>query len=272
MIDPTVSQIALAVAVMVGALLLALVLRRLLVRALDRGDADKNIGRLTGRFLTLIVLAIGFVYACSSLGIRLGPLLGALGVGGIAVAIALQDILQNFVAGMLLQVRRPFSVGDQVGLGEFEGTVRDVNLRTVELSAYDGVTVYLPNSQVTGGPILNYTRTPLSRTSISVGVAYDTDLEHARQVLLGACASADGVQASPPVEVWIDELGDSAIVFAVRYWHAADIASRWRVRHAATLAARTGLDEAGIGIPFPQRTLWFAPGTEVPVRHGKSPT
>lgn len=146
-IDATLGQIALAVGIVVAAVVVSMILRRVLVRALDRGDADKNIGRLSGRFLTLAVLAIGVVYAFSSLGIRLGPLLGALGVGGIAIAIALQDILQNFVAGVLLQVRRPFRVGEQVGLGEFEGVVRDVNLRTVELSGYDGVTVYLPNVQ-----------------------------------------------------------------------------------------------------------------------------
>lgn len=253
---------ALAVGIVVGAFVVSLVLRRLLVRVLDRGDADKSIGRLIGRLLTLLVISVGIVYAFGILGIQLGPLLGALGVGGIAIAIALQDILQNFVAGVLLQARRPFRVGDQVRLSDFEGTVRDVNLRTVELSGYDGVTVYLPNSQVTGGPILNYTRTPLSRTSFSVGVAYGADLEQARESLLQSCGSAAGVQASPPTEVWIEEFGDSAITLTVRYWHAADIASRWRVRHAVAMAAKSSLDAAGITIPFPQRTLWFAPGSD----------
>ncbi len=200
------------------------------------------------------------VYAVSSLGIRLGPLLGALGVGGIAIAIALQDVLQNFMAGVLLQVRRPFRVGEQVGLGDFEGVVRDVNLRTVELSGYDGVTVYLPNSLVAAGPILNYTRTPQSRTSLTIGVSYDTDLARARQVLLSAAASAEGVETTPPVEVWIEEFGDSAINLAVRYWHAADIASCRRVRNSVALAAKP----ASTRIPFPQRTVWFGPGQSDP--------
>ncbi len=101
----------------------------------------------------------------------------------------------------VLQIRRPFGVGDQVGLGEFEGTVRDVNLQTVELSGYDGVTVYLPNSQVTGGPIINYTRTPLSRPSLRVGVAYDADLERTRELLLQACGSASAGQVADRVAV-----------------------------------------------------------------------
>lgn len=73
----------------------------------------------------------------------------------------------------------------------------------------------------------------------------------------GACASAEGVAAQPGVEVWAEELADSAIVFAVRYWHDAAIASRWRVRSAVALAVKAALDEAGITIPFPQRTLWL---------------
>lgn len=260
MLDATPSQFGLAAAIVLASFVLSLLLRRLLVRALDRGDADRHIGRLTGRFVTLAVVAVGTVYAFSVLGIRLGPVLGALGVGGIALAIALQDILQNFVAGVLLQVRRPFRVGDQVSLDDFEGVVQDVNLRTVKLSAYDGVTVYLPNSKVTAGPILNYTRTPLSRTSLTVGVGYDADLEHAREVLLTACSRAAGVESSPGPEVWVQEFADSSINLAVRYWHAADIASRWRVRSAVAVSVKSGLDDAGIAIPFPQRTVSFDPG------------
>ena len=272
MITATSLQLVVAAVIVLAAVVLAMILRRLLVRLLDRGDADTNAGRLTGRLVTLVVLAVGIVYAFSTLGIQLGPLLGALGVGGLALAIALQDILQNFVAGVLLQVRRPFRVGDQVGLGDFEGKVVDVNLRTVELSGYDGVVVYLPNSRVTGAPIINYTRTPHSRTTLSVGVAYDTDLERAREVLLAACASAGGAEQTPPPEVWVEAFGDSAIDLAIRYWHHADIASRWRVRSTVAVAVKSALDEAGIDIAFPQRTLWFGPGgTDLNVRHDGPP-
>jgi len=235
-------------------------LRRLLVRALDRGDADRHVGRLAGRFLGLVVVVVGAIYALSAVGVRIGPLLGAVGIGGVALAFAAQDILQNLVAGILLQIRRPFRVGDQIGSGEFEGTVDDVNLRTVELTTYDGLTVYLPNAEVLRAPIVNYTRTPSSRTSLTVGVAYDTDLSRAQAVLHEGCRSAAGVQEQPPVEVWVEEFAESSINVAVRYWHAADIASRWRVRSAVAMAIKAALDDAGIRIPFPQRTLWFGPG------------
>ncbi len=254
------AEIWLAVAMFVVTLVAAVVVRRLAVRLLDRGDADRRVGRLTGRFLSVVVVVSGLVYVLGILNIQIGPLLGALGVGGIALAFAAQDILQNFVAGVLLQVRRPFRVRDQISSGDFEGTVMDVNLRTVEMVTYDGLTVYLPNAEVLKAPIVNFTRTPLNRTSIDVGLAYDTDLDQARTVLLAACQDAEGVAAVPGVEVWIESFGESSINCAVRYWHASDIASRWRTRNAVATAVKRGLDEAGMVIAFPQRTLWFGPG------------
>ncbi len=255
------TEIWLAAAVFVATLLAAVLLRQLLVRVVDRGDADRSAGRLAGRFLSVLVVALGVVSALNILGVSIGPLVGALGVGGIALAFALQDILQNFVAGVLIQIRRPFRVRDQISSGDFEGTVVDVNLRTTELSTYDGLIVYLPNADVLKTPIVNFTRTPSSRTSLTVGLAYDTDLPRAVTVLSAACGSAEGVQEHPPPEVWVEEFGDSSINLAVRYWHAADIASRWRVRSAVAVSIKAALDEAGMVIPFPQRTLWFGPGS-----------
>ena len=248
-----------AAVVFVVAVVLAVLVRRALVRYVDR-EGSRHVGRLLGRFLSLVVVALGAVYALDLVGVRIGPLLGALGVGGIALAFAAQDILQNLVAGVLLQVRRPFRIGDQIGSGDYEGVVDDINLRTVELTTYDGLTVYLPNAEVLKNPIVNYTRTPHSRTELTVGVAYDTDLERARQVLMSACRAAPEVQEAPAPEAWVHAFGESSIDIAVRYWHAADIASRWRVRSAVAVSVKRELDAAGITIPFPQRTLWFGPG------------
>lgn len=253
-------QVLMAVAVLAASVMLAVVLRQLLVRFVDRGDSDRHTGRLIGRFVSVVIVAIGLVYALETAGVAVGPLLGALGVGGIALAFAAQDILSNFIAGVLLQVRRPFRVGEQIGSGDYEGTVEDVNLRTVKLTTYDGLTVYLPNAEVLQAPIVNYTRTPLNRTSLTVGVAYDSDLEAVQELALEACSRAEGVQAGPPVEVWVEEFGDSSINLAVRYWHASDIATRWRVRNAVALSVKRAFDDAGVTIPFPQRTLWFGPG------------
>jgi small-conductance mechanosensitive channel len=260
--DPiTWSEVARSLSVFLAALVLAVILRRVLVRAIDR-EGNRHVGRTVGRFLSVVVAGVGALYALDLLGVQVGPLLGALGVGGIAIAFAAQDILQNFIAGVMLQVRHPFRVGEQIGSGEYEGVVDDVNLRTTVISTYDGLIVYLPNAEVLKQAIVNYTRTPFSRTSLTVGLAYDTDLERARQVLLDACRATEEVQQTPPPEVWVEEFGDSSINLAVRYWHHADIASRWRVRSAVAMSIKTALDRAGMTIPFPQRVLWLHPATE----------
>ena len=257
--EVTLPEVLEAGAVFLVAVLMAVVLRRLLVRTVDR-EASSHLGRVLGRFLSVVVVGVGLVYALDVVGVRIGPLLGALGVGGIALAFAAQDILQNLIAGVVLQIRHPFRIGDQIASNDYEGHVDDINLRTVELTTYDGLTVYLPNAEVLKNPIVNYTRTPVSRTELIVGVAYDTDLERARQVFVEACTATEGVREHPVPEAWVFEFGDSSINVAVRYWHAADIASRWRVRSAVAISVKRALDEAGMTIPFPQRTLWFGPG------------
>ncbi|MGY2002525.1 mechanosensitive ion channel family protein [Blastococcus sp. SYSU DS1024] len=257
-----------ALVALVLGIVLAAAVRRVMVRAIDR-EGNRHIGRVVGRFASVVIAAVGAVYALGLIGVQIGPLLGALGVGGIAIAFAAQDILQNFIAGVLLQVRHPFRVGDQIGSGDHEGVVDDVNLRTTVLRTYDGLVVYLPNAEVLKNPIVNYTQTPVSRTSLTVGLPYDADLERAQQVLLQACRDTDEVQPSPPPEVWVEEFADSSINVAVRYWHPADIASRWRVRSAVAISLKAALDAAGISIPFPQRVLWFPEGTGAGERAGE---
>ncbi|MCA0437152.1 MAG: mechanosensitive ion channel family protein [Austwickia sp.] len=244
------------------ALAVAAVVRALLVRVIDRGDNDRHRGRQLGRLASLVVFLVLAFTVLETAGVQIGPALGALGVGGIAVAFAAQDILANLLAGLMIQVRRPFRIGDQIESQGFEGTVRDVDLRATRLHTFDGLDVVLPNAKVLADPIVNHTRTPLRRTTIAVGVAYDTDLGLATQVLERAVRQAPAVIAPPPPEVWVSEFADSAIVFSVRYWHSTTQRDLWEARHEVALAVKRALDRAGIVIPFPQRTLWFPPSTD----------
>lgn len=258
--DVAVGEVVQSLGVFLGSILLAVVLRRLLVRTVSR-QANQHLGQVLGRILTVIIIGFGLIYALDLVGVRIGPLVGALGIGGVALAFAAQDVLANLIAGVLIGIRRPIKFGEQIGTGEYEGTVEDVNLRTVEIRTYDGNTVLIPNQEVLRNPIINYTRTPYRRTELIVGVAYATDLRRAQQVLVEAAAGAAEVRAAPPPEAWVFQFGESSINFAVRYWHPADIASVWRVRSAVAIAVKQALDEAGMTIPFPQRTFWFGPGS-----------
>lgn len=218
---------------------------------------DQALAVLIGRLTAYAIVTVAFVYALDSLGVAIGPVLGALGIVGIALAFALRDILENFVAGILLQLQRPFTYGDQIAVNEHEGTVRDIGTRLVTVVTPAGETVKIPSATVIKADVNNYTEQGLRRTTLPVGVAYGTDLLRAQEVLAAAVTSAEGVVESPPYEVLLDGFGDSSIDFVVRFWHLPTIADYWQVKSNVAFAVDRALAEAGITIPFPQRTVWW---------------
>ena len=218
---------------------------------------DQALAVLIGRLTAYAIVTVAFVYALDSLGVAIGPVLGALGIVGIALAFALRDILENFVAGILLQLQRPFTYGDQIAVNEHEGTVRDIGTRLVTVVTPAGETVKIPSATVIKADVNNYTEQGLRRTTLPVGVAYGTDLLRAQEVLAAAVMSAEGVVESPAYEVLLDGFGDSSIDFVVRFWHLPTIADYWQVKSNVAFAVDRALAEAGITIPFPQRTVWW---------------
>lgn len=243
-------------AVVATGLVVARVARGLVSRA-ARGEDDEPAAEAVGRTVGLVLAAIALLCALGVLGVRLGPLVGALGIGGIALAFAGQNILANFLASIILQLRHPFRRGDQIAVAGCEGTVDDVNFRTVVLRTFDGQRVMVPCAQVLTNPIVNHTTLGRRRTTVQVGVAYDTDLDTALTVLRRALREVQGVLERPTPEVWVESFADSGITLAVRFWHPPDIATLWRTRSEVAVAVKQALDKAGIRIPFPQRVLHF---------------
>ncbi len=161
----------------------------------------------------------------------------------------------HFPGSITLQIRRPFRAGDQVSVGGCEGTVEDVDFRTVVLRSFDGDRILVPCAAVLLAPIVNHTTLGRRRTSLAIGVAYDTDLGAARQVLVDAVASVGDASSLRAPEVWVERFDDSSIALVVRFWHQPDIATEWRVRSEVAVAAKGALDAAGIELAFPQRVV-----------------
>ncbi len=244
-----------ASAVLVGGLAVARMLRRLLTRRVHCEDSEPGAAAAVGRFGGMSVALAGLVYALGLLGVRLGPLLGAIGIGGIAVALAAQSLLANFIASVILQIRRPFRHGDQIASGELEGRVEDVNFRTVVLRSYDGERLLLPCSKILDSPIVNHSFLGRRRTCLPVTVDYETDLAFAQHVLWESVAAVEGVLAKPAPEVLVDRLGEAGVEFAILYWHVPDDGDTRRIRSAVAMAIKASLEQAGVEIAFQERVV-----------------
>lgn len=245
-----------------GAILLAWIAYRVVHRVVAV-PAAPLVARLVARFAAAVVFAVGFVYAMQQVGVSIAPLLGLIGLFGLALAFAFQDVLENFIAGVFLSIRRPFSEGDEIATDEHVGVVEDVQLRALTLRTFDGVRVYVPNSSVWTNPIVNYTALGTRRTTLEIGVAYDADLAAVQRLLEDATLRVDDVASEPAPQAYVYEFGASSINFALRFWHDPSIADQWRTRDAVAKAVKSILDDAGVEIPFPQRVVEIVGGQTV---------
>lgn len=240
---------------LVAFLVVARVLRTVVTRLVAKTDSEGQIATFVGRLVQNLVAIVGLVYSLNVLGVQIGPLLGALGITGIAIAFALTAILENVFASVVLKTRRPIKIGDQFTAMEQSGTLEEVNFRTVVMRNFDGEKVVIPSAMVNNDVMVNHTDRPIRRTVLPVGVAYGTDLPTAQRVILDATSSIDGVEAEPAPQAWVTAFGDSSIDFDVRYWHRSDILSMFRTRSEVAMAIKAGFDAEGIEIPFPQRVV-----------------
>lgn len=243
-------------AIFVGSIIVAIAVYRITRGLLERALGNGFAAIITGRAVAYLIVVTGFVYALTGLGVRVGPLLGALGLGGLVLALALQKVVENFVGGLILQTRRPFTVGDTIDLDGHIGVVTDIDSRTTVLRGLDGSMVRIANSEVLTTPIVNLTRELLRRSELAVGVAYDTNLEHATEVLTEAVSRVPRISHSPEPWVMLRRFGESSIDFTIYYWHRSDVPSELAATHDLMLAVHQGLADAGITIAFPQMVVW----------------
>lgn len=242
--------------VLVGTVVLAAAVSRLLRRIVARGIGQGFAAILTSRFIAYAVFLIGLSYALTVLGVRVGPLLGALGLGGLVLALALQGVVGNFVSSVILQTRRPYTVGDTVLLDGHIGLVEDIDSRTTQIRGLDGTHIRIPNANVAGATIVNLTRNPVRRSSLAVGVAYETDLQQATEAIYAALKRVPRVLPDPAPTVNLDDFGNSSIGFNVLYWHASDVPTELAARHDLVLAIHREFAAESITIAFPQVVVW----------------
>jgi len=172
---------------------------------------------------------------------------------GFAVGMALQGTLSNFAAGVMLLVFRPFKVGEYIKVGDEEGVVEEIDLFATRMNTLDNRHKIVPNGQIFGAAITNFSRNEFRRVDVNVGAEYAADIDYTRAVLQAAISEIPGAVTSPAPQVALTELADSSVNWQLRVW--CQPAVYWDVRELLTVAAKKGLDLNGIGIPFPQMEL-----------------
>lgn len=187
--------------------------------------------------------------------LRLGDVIGLLGLGSVAIGFAFQDIFKNFLAGILLLLEEPFRLGDQVIMGDYEGTVEAVKIRSTQLRTYTGELVEIPNAIVFTNPVRVMTAFRSRRTDLDIGVDYTTPLPLAKETFLEVITNMEGILNAPAPEVDVVGFGDSSIDFQVRYWTTPQIAEVRRIKSQVAIALKAACDDAGITIPYPIRTV-----------------
>ena len=207
-----------AVVALVLTVVVARLVRQGVERGLRRGRAERHVEVVVGTLAYYVAFAFGLVVALSLGGVNLGVLVGSLGLATVALGFALQDIVSNFTAGIVLLLEHPFTEGDHIGIAETEGEVEEIQVRATRLRAPDGQLVVVPNKLLFTQVVTNATATMRRRVEVPLEVPYGQDAARARELLVAAAAEVDGVAEDPAPRVLTNDLGQGARSLRLWFW------------------------------------------------------
>lgn len=227
----------------------------------DHENLVKVFKRLGGALIIFLGLLIALVIAIP--GFSAGELIGALGIGSVAIGFAFKDIFQNLLSGILLLINEPFKVGDQIITGDYEGTVERIEIRATHIKTYDSRRVVIPNSQLYTSPVMVNTAYAERRLEAEIGIGYADDIERSRSAILDVLANNDKVLTNPAPSVINVSLGDSAIILRARWYVASnDQASKVGSIDKVLTKIKYRLDDDGIDMPYPTQVILMHNQTE----------
>lgn len=231
--------------------LLAAGIRRLLRAAFARIIEDRTAESLVKQGAYYAIWTLGLLVAVHALGLQPQTVIAGLGLTGLALGFALKDIISNFVSGILILALRPFELGDQIVVGETEGSVERIELRATAIRTYDGRLVLVPNAEVFTSRVTNNTASPVRRALVPVFLGYGTDLPRAGDVVRAATTGTDGVLAEPPVSVRVADLGERDVKLEALFWTDSRRSDFTGTQARVRAGIVDALLAAGIGLPDP---------------------
>jgi small conductance mechanosensitive channel len=224
-------------------------------KALTKARVDATLVPFIENLAYMAMLVFVVVAALAAVNVQTASFIAVLGAAGLAVGLALQGSLANFASGVLILVFKPFQVGDFVEISGVNGTVQAIHVFNTVLKDSKKTRIIVPNGQVTGGNILNYTVNGTRGIDLTVSVSYDDDLKKARRVIESVLAADARILPEPVPLVAVSEMADSSIDFVVRPWVKAD--NYWPVLFDLTEKLKVALEEQGITIPFTTQEIYI---------------
>ncbi|WP_370213405.1 mechanosensitive ion channel family protein [Roseovarius sp.] len=247
------SLVAAIVIILLGIVLSGWAKRRITGLSERHASLDQTLFHFLGNIARYTILAFTALFVLNTFGIQTTSLIAAIGAVGLAIGLALQGTLSNVAAGVMIILFRPFKIGDFIAVAGEMGTVKDITLNVTEIASLGNVQTIIPNSEVWGNTISNYSTYPLRRAEWAFGVGYGVNLARAEEVIRDTIMADERSLDDPAPFFQVNNLGDSSVDFLVRVWVSS--ADYFQYQADMKRKVKEALDDNGLDIPFPTRTL-----------------
>lgn len=246
-------NIAVAAAILFGGIWLAKRIKKYVASTMEKRNVDALLASFSSNIIYITIVAFVIIAALGQLGIQTTSFVAIIGAAGLAIGLSLQGSLSNFASGVMIIAFRPFKVGDFIEAAGVAGVVEGIQIFSTQMRTGDNKAIIVPNSNITGGNITNYSAKDTRRVDMVFGIGYDDDIKKAKDILLKLLEEDERVLKDPEPVVAVSELADSSVNFVVRPWvNSADF---WGVKFDYTEAVKTTFDKEGISIPYPQQDV-----------------
>lgn len=217
------------------------------------GRIDPTTRSFFRSFITITLKILLVITVAAIMGVPMASMVAVLGSCGLAIGLAVQGSLSNIAGGFILTVFKPFVVGDYIKSGEFEGTVKAINIFYTKIITFDNKIIVIPNSKVSDAALIDFSAFPTRRVDIEIGAAYSQDSDKVKEALLEVAKTNEHIISDPEPMAFITSFDDSAVSYQLRVWCPTD--KYWDVKFDLNEKIKKAFDEKNIEIPFPQMDI-----------------
>ena len=257
-----VPKLLVAILILWVGMKLAKMVRKLIVRALERRNAEPSLKSFLGSLVDVLLKAMIIIMAMDVVGIKATSFIALLGAMGLAIGMALQGTLQNFAGGVIILLMKPFKVGDYIECGQFKGYIQEIRIFHTVMRPFNGRTIVIPNSELSNKSLINHTKEENIRLDVVASVAYGSDLEKVKEVLMEVINNEPLIQTEPKAPVVaVSELGNSSVDLSMWMW--VKVEDYWTVWLRIRENVYKAFYRNGITIPFPQLDVHLASDSRI---------